>query len=74
MKVRLKIAKEGTPLYTGDYEIVDAQTFGQACSDAWQQLQRARLSRETSVGALMEHVNDSILGQLDGSTITITQA
>jgi len=73
MRVKLQIAKDGASLYTGNYEIEDAQSFGKACSDAWQQLQRAQLNRETSIGAVMEHVNDSVLNQLDGSTIAITQ-
>jgi hypothetical protein len=55
-------------------DIEDAQSFGEACSDAWQQLQQAQLSRETSIGAVMEHVNDSVLDQLLGSTITATRA
>ncbi|HUL90147.1 MAG TPA: hypothetical protein VLU23_18450 [Pseudolabrys sp.] len=74
MKVKLQITKDGTSLYAGAYEIEDAQSFGKACSDAWQQLRQARLNRETSIGAVMEHVNDSVLNQLDGSTITITRA
>ena len=73
MKVKLQITKDGTSLYAGAHEIKDAQSFGKACSDAWQQLQRAQLNRETSIGAVMEHVNDSVLDQLEGSTITITQ-
>ena len=74
MKVKLQIAKDGTSLYAGAYDIKDAQSFGEACSDAWQQLQQAQLGRETSIGAVMEHVNDSVLDQLDGSSITITRA
>lgn len=73
MRVKLQIAKDGASLYTGNYEIEDAQSFGKACSDAWHQLQRAQLNRETSIGAVMEHVNDSVLNQLDGLTIAITQ-
>ena len=72
MKIKLEIAKAGTSLYAGSYEIEDAESFGKACSDAWQQLQRAQLNRETSIGALMEHVNDSVLDQLDGSSITVS--
>jgi len=74
MKVKLQITKDGTSLYAGAHEIKDAQSFGKACSDAWQQLRQAQLNRETSIGAVMEHVNDSVLNQLDGSTITITRA
>jgi hypothetical protein len=73
MKVKLQIAKDGTSFFTGTYEIEDAQSFGEACSDAWQQLQCSQLDRETSIGAVMEHVNDSILDQLDGSTIAVTK-
>lgn len=74
MKVKLQIAKDSTSLYVGTHDIEDAQSFGKACSDAWQQLQGAQLNRETSIGAVMEHVNDSVLDQLYGSTITITRA
>ena len=74
MKVKLQITKDGTSLYSGAYDIKDAQSFGKACSDAWQQLQQVQLNRETSIGAVMEHVNDNVLDQLDGSSITITRA
>jgi hypothetical protein len=74
MRIKLQIAKNGTSLYAGAYDIKDAQSFGEACSDAWQQLQQGQLSRETSIGAVMEHVNDSVLDQLLGSTITATRA
>ena len=74
MKIKLQVAKNDTSLYAGVYDIEDAQSFGKACSDAWQQLQRAQLNRETSIGAVMEHVNDSVLDQLDGSTITVKRA
>ena len=73
MRIKLQIAKDGTSLYAGAYDIKDAQSFGKACSGAWQQLQQAQLNRETSIGAVMEHVNDSVLDQLDGSSITITR-
>lgn len=73
MKIRLQVAKDGTSLYAGAYEVEDAQSFGEACSDAWQQMQQAQLNQETSIGAVMEHVNDSVLDQLDGSTITIAR-
>ena len=73
MKIRLQVAKDGTSLYAGAYDIKDAQSFGEACSDAWQQMQQAQQNRETSIGAVMEHVNDSVLDQLDGSTITIAR-
>jgi hypothetical protein len=73
MKVKLQITKDGTSLYTGEYEIDDAEGFGQACTDAWLQLQRAQLNRETSIGALMEHVNDSVLDQLNGASVCLTK-
>jgi len=61
MRIKLQISKD--VLYNGDYEIKDVESFGKACSDAWQQLQRAQLSRETSIGALMEHSFDFAQGQ-----------
>ena len=34
MKVKLQISKNGTSLYSGAYEIGDAESFGKACVDA----------------------------------------
>lgn len=74
MRIKLQITKDGAPLYSGDYEVKDAESFGKACSDAWQQLQQAQLNRETSIGALMEHINESVLNQLNGASISVTYA
>jgi hypothetical protein len=38
------------------------------------QLQQAQLSRETSIGALMEHINENVLNQLNGASISVTTA
>ena len=59
MKVKLQITKDGTSLYAGAHEIKDAQSFGKACSDAWQQLQRAQLNRDGLIG-----VFDAVFGAI----------
>jgi hypothetical protein len=73
MKVKLRITKNGTELYTGLHNIKDSESFGRACTDAWQQIQRTQLNRETSIGAVLEHVNDSVIEQLDGASISVTK-
>jgi hypothetical protein len=73
MKVELRITKNGAELYAGLHNIKDSESFGRACADAWQQVQRTQLNRETSIGAVLEHVNDSVVDQLDGASISVTK-
>ena len=73
MKVKLQITKNGTSLYAGDHDIADAESFGKACADAWSKLQQAQMKKETSIGALMEHINDNVLDQLSSASIRVTK-
>lgn len=74
MKFKLQITKDGVPLYAGDYDIVDANSFGQACTDAWRKMKERHLTRESSIGALMEHLDDGVLNQLNGAHISLEKA
>ena len=49
MRIKLQIAKDGTSLYAGAYDIEDAQSFGKAYSDAWQQLQQPSWTRKRAL-------------------------
>ena len=71
MKVLLSVTKEGRSLYAGTYDIVDADSFGKACADAWSKLTQQQLHHHSSVGALMEHLESSLLDQLDGVHISV---
>ena len=55
MKVRLGITKNGISLYTGAYDVADADSFGRACADACSKLMEEQVRKESSIGALMEH-------------------
>jgi len=74
MKVRLRITSGGTFLYTGAYDVVDADSFGQACADAWSKLRAMQMNKETSIGALMENLDDMVLDQLNGAHIQLERA
>ena len=70
MKIKLVIRKKkGIALYEGMHEIIDAESFGRAFADVWAQLQDRRLQKTTSIGALMEVLNDDVLEELDGAEI-----
>jgi hypothetical protein len=69
MKVKLSIRKNGANLYEGAHEIIDAESFGRAIADVWAQLQDQRLQRTTSIGALMEVLNDDMVDELNGAQI-----
>ncbi len=69
MKIKLTIGKRGTALYEGVHEITDAESFGRALADVWMQAQDRRLQKTTSIGALMEVLNDDMLDELNGAQI-----
>jgi hypothetical protein len=71
MKVRLGITKHGISLYTGAYDVADADSFGRACADAWSKLTQEQVRKESSIGALMEHLSGGVLDQLVGAHITV---
>lgn len=71
MKLRLQIRKQKTLLYEGVYEVVDADSFGAACRDAWLKLRAKRMQEATSVGALMDMLDQNVRDDLSGAEISL---
>ncbi len=71
MKTRLRISKSGSLLFEAVYDINDAESFGRACADAWLKLREQRLGRATSIGDLMDRMNQTILDELQGAEISL---
>jgi hypothetical protein len=69
MRVKLSIRKRGAMLYEGVHEITDAEGFGRAFAAVWAQLQDRRLQKTTSIGALMEILNEEVVEELNGAQI-----
>jgi hypothetical protein len=69
MKVKLSIGKKGATLYEGVHEITDAEGFGRVFAHVWAQLQDRRLQKTTSIGALMESLNEDVVEELNGAQI-----
>ncbi len=69
MRIKLVVKKRGSALYEAVHEIDDAESFGRAFADVWAQLQDRRLQKTTSIGALMEVLNEDVLEELDGAQI-----
>ena len=74
MKVKLRIKKKGTLVYEGVHEIIDQDSFAAAFGKVWQGVRQKRLEATTSVGELMEILNDEVLDQLQGAEISIEKA
>jgi len=72
MKVKLRIQKDGAALYEGTYDVSDADSFGKACADLWNQLHQRTFARATSIGALFDQLN--VLDELHGAQIGISKA
>lgn len=71
MKVRLKLTKDGTPFYSAAFDMSDADGFGRAWANAWEKIKQDRMARETSIGAVMEHLHDDVIDQLNGAQISL---
>jgi hypothetical protein len=72
MKARLQITKNGAVLHSDVYEIDNADDFGKACASVWMALRERQLNQETSIGALMDHFDRSVLDQLTNAQMTVT--
>jgi hypothetical protein len=71
MKLRLAVTKDGMSFYTGAYDVADVASFGKACADACSKLIEERLRKDSSIGALMEHLESGFPDQLDGTHISV---
>lgn len=74
MKVKLSIEREETVLFEDRYEIVDAESFGKACSQAWMQMREKRAAEATSVGALFEELDSALLQELLDARMKLSKA
>ena len=75
MKIKLVVrGRNGDLLYEGAHEIIDAESFGRAFAEVWAQLQDRQLQKTTSIGALMEVLNEAVADELDGAEIGLQKA
>jgi hypothetical protein len=74
MRLKLQIEKDRTALFEGTYEVTDAESFGKACAEAWTQLRVRQFGQASSVGALMETLNNNVLDALDKAHIRLSKA
>ncbi|KAB2943187.1 MAG: hypothetical protein K8F92_05975 [Hyphomicrobium sp.] len=74
MKVKLRIRKKGAALYEGAHDVIDEDSFAAAFAGVWQAVRQRRLDATTSVGELMEVLNDEVLDELQGAEISIEKA
>jgi hypothetical protein len=74
MKVKLRVHKGRSALYEGTYDVSDAESFGKACADVWNQMRDRRLATATSIGALFDQLNEQLLDELHGAQISLSKA
>lgn len=73
MKVKLRVHKDSSTLYEGIYDVSDAESFGRACADAWNELRDRKLKTATSIGALFDQINEQLLDELYGAEIRLSK-
>jgi len=71
MKVRLEVVKAGHLLHEGSYEINDKASFAAACAQAWAAIHERCMAEATSVGQLMDTINENVLEALIGAEIKL---
>ncbi len=74
MKTRLRIQKDGQPLYEGIHDISDAASFGAACSSAWSTIREQKFAHATSIGALLDTFDERLLDEMLETEITLSKA
>jgi uncharacterized DUF497 family protein len=74
MKFVLDLTKQGQNLGRHVCDIRDAESFAAACDQLWGDLERRSLERATSIGDLMENVNENVFLQLDGAVLSFSKA
>jgi hypothetical protein len=74
MKIKLIVRKKKTVLYENTHEIIDAESFGAAFAAVWVEMKDRRLQRTTSIGELMEVLNNEALEELSGAEIYFEKA
>lgn len=73
MKVNLRLTRRGRSLYDGTHDVTDAASFGKAFAEAWLGVQAQKMMTTTSVGQLMDEINDDVLDDLNGAQITLVK-
>lgn len=73
MRVKLTIVKSGKALHEGIYDLDDKTSFGAACAEAWTGIRERCAAEASSIGELMETMNESVIDELDGAEIKLTK-
>jgi hypothetical protein len=74
MKVKLRVHKGDLDLIEDSYDVVDAASFGNACADMWTRLRERDLVKATSIGALLEVLDERVIDELDGAELSISKS
>ncbi|MEZ5785752.1 MAG: hypothetical protein R3D62_04555 [Xanthobacteraceae bacterium] len=74
MKFVLDLTKQGQTLGRHICDVNDAESFAAACGELWSDLERRSLEQATSIGDLMENVNEGVFLQLDGAVLSFSKA
>ena len=72
MKAQLQVKKNSALLHSGVYDINNADDFGKARADVWFALRERQLNNESSIGALMEHLDRGVFDLLAGAQIVVS--
>ena len=73
MKMKLQIRKDDGVLCAVVHEVTDADSFGKACKDLWIKLRERSMENRTSIGDLIDSLDQWLLDRLNGAQVHITR-
>ncbi len=73
MKVRFELTKAGKRLHQAVYDIDDTDSFGAAWKDVWVKARERSMAKPSSIGALMDTMQETVIDELNGAEIKLTR-
>lgn len=74
MKIRIRVHKGDSVLFEKISEVFDADSFGRSCAETFADMRSGELAHSTSVGAMMDMLDTSVLDILDGTSLEFSRA
>ncbi len=73
MKVKLELTKAGKRLHQAIYDVDDTDSFGAAWKDVWVKARERSMAKPSSIGALMDAMQETVIDELNGAELKLTK-
>jgi hypothetical protein len=73
MKVKFELTKAGKRLHQATYDIEDPDSFAAIWKDVWVKARERSMTKPSSIGALMDAMQETVIDELSGAEIRLTK-